>query len=194
MLQIRSGMEHALDVLFREWYPRIVFFTKRYTGSESDAEEIACESFVKFWKIRTTFSSLANIKNFLYLSSRNAALNHIRQQKQSPLAALDDTTQLEAIHEEDPFYELEHLRSEVIGTLFREIDELPEKCREVVLLTYRDGLNTRQIAEKLNISVSNVTSQRNRAIQQLRLSLFKKFPLLTGICLPVLLKDILRNL
>ncbi len=66
---------------------------------------------------------------------------------------------------------------EVIDTSFRDariwkaIDELPEKCREIFLMSKRDGLTNAEIAEEMNISIKTVKNQMTKAFARLRESL-----------------------
>lgn len=183
LTHIANGEEQAFDVIYNELYPRLVYFARRYVAGEPDIEEVVNESFVKFWMRRDRFDSLSKIKSFLYTTTRNALINLIAKNKVAPVIALEEDTLAGMATDEDPFYRREAILSDVLGALFHEIEQLPEKCREVVLLTYRDGLNTAEVAERMGISVSNVTSQRGRAMQLLRLALAERYPVaLTSLC------------
>lgn len=63
---------------------------------------------------------------------------------------------------------------EVIDTSFRDariwkaIDELPEKCREIFLMSKRDGYSNEEIAEELGISIKTVKNQMTKALNRLR--------------------------
>lgn len=190
LFRIKEGDERAFDQLFNEWYARLALFARRYAISAAEAEEVVSESFMKFWLQRDGFDALPGIRSFLYITTRNAALNVLRKNNRLPTTPLDA---LETPVEEDPFFELEAIRAEVLGAVFREIENLPGKCRQVVLLTYRDGLNTAQIAALMGISVSNVTSQRARAISLLRIALADHYPAIYLIWLPALLERLLSG-
>lgn len=181
--ELATGKQVVFEQLFHELYPRLVIFTERFTENRSEAEDIASETFTKFWLIRTQFDALNKIKSFLYITSRNAALNILRRRKNQTVVALTGQEQF------DSLAETELIRAEVIGALFREIEHLPEKYKSVILLTYKEGLSSKQVAERLGITVSNVTTQRSRAIQLLKLALLQKYPSL----LPLLLADLLHR-
>ena len=56
-----------------------------------------------------------------------------------------------------------------IGEKLREaIDELPDKCRQVFILSYINGLKNKDIAEAMNISVRTVEAQVYKALHTLR--------------------------
>jgi RNA polymerase sigma factor (sigma-70 family) len=60
------------------------------------------------------------------------------------------------------------IEAELLRNIHAAIEKLPEKCKLVFVLTYFDGLRSDEIAKKLNITVSTVASQRQRAIKLVR--------------------------
>ena len=61
----------------------------------------------------------------------------------------------------------EKLDEDVMLLLFRCIDRLPERCREIFLL-HLDGLSNEEIAKQLNLSVLTVKTQKRNAMKVLR--------------------------
>ena len=60
------------------------------------------------------------------------------------------------------------IKAELIHAIYKEMEKLPKNCRQIFELTYQEGLNARQISDKLGIAVTTVTTQRSRAIKFLR--------------------------
>ena len=56
---------------------------------------------------------------------------------------------------------------EVYRLLFRAIDKLPTRCREIFLL-HMDGKKNEEIATALGISIETVKTQKKRAIQSIK--------------------------
>lgn len=59
-------------------------------------------------------------------------------------------------------------RSLIEARLWTAIDSLPERCREVFLLSKRDGLKYKEIADKLNVSIKTVENQMSKALRVLK--------------------------
>ena len=58
---------------------------------------------------------------------------------------------------------------EDISNALREaIDKLPERCREVFMLSKMEELSNKEIAERLGISVKTVEVQMTKALSRLR--------------------------
>ena len=63
---------------------------------------------------------------------------------------------------------------EIRRLLYREIDGLPEKMREIFLM-YMDGRKNEEIASILQISVETVKTQKKRAVKQIKSKLGSLF-------------------
>ena len=188
--QFVAGEQAAFEAIFNEWYARLVFFVQRFSPSKEEAEDIVTESFTKLWMNRDNFDAINKIRSFLYVTSRNAAIDALRRRNKAAIQIpLEDQNLELPVSPGD----LESIHAEVIGAIFLEIEKLPKKCKQVMLLTYKEGLSTQEIAGKLNISVSNVTSQRSRAVSLLKIALLNKYPILVNILLPELLKQLFKN-
>lgn len=52
--------------------------------------------------------------------------------------------------------------------IWKAIDGLPEKCREIFLMSKRDGFSNQEIADELGISIKTVKNQMTKALSRLR--------------------------
>lgn len=168
---LKDGQQQALDELFTQYYRALVYFAMRIIKSQEEAEDIVIESFSKLWNNRGKMESVQNIKGFLYLTTRNACMDFLRVQKkirngQRDLQILADPIIVDM--------DIDTTRTEVLRHIYEEMENLPHQCRNVFKLSVIKGLKSRDIASELNISVSNVTSQKSRAIQLLRRALVKR--------------------
>lgn len=97
----------------------------------------------------------------MYVTVRNAALVYLRNA--SMQVSIDEAAAEVAPEDID--------RSEMDAQIWRAVDALAPRCREIFLLSKRDGLSHAQIAEKLNISVKTIENQITKANKALRGSL-----------------------
>ena len=111
----------------------------------------------------------ATASTFLLSCVRNKCLNVIRDRKIHERAK-----QLLMLENEISSKPAEDIKAE-ISALYQGIADLvPPVCHEVILLHYRDRLTVREIAERLNVSVTTVYKHLHRALDQLRLTLNTK--------------------
>lgn len=169
---LRRGEDRALGLLFDRYFTPLCYFATGFVQDSEEAKDIVLITFNKLWKSRAKFYSEEAIKSFLYISTKNLCLDRIKT-KRRRLARDRAFSGAESMTEDD--FQRRLLESELLSKIYDEAVNLPEKCRKVFELTYLDGLTTAEIAERLDTSVSNVTSQRHRAIQLLKLFFLDKF-------------------
>ena len=108
------------------------------------------------------FLSLPSFRTYLYNSIRNASLNYLKHQNVESLYLERLASTYREITEEEDTNE-----EEVYRLLFRAIDKLPIRCREIFLL-HMNGKKNEEIATTLGISIETVKTQKKRAIQSIK--------------------------
>lgn len=171
MQSFRRGQEKAFTLVFDKYYKSLCYFANPITLDSQQAEDIVAECFFKLWVNKENFDTLHNIKAFLYISCRNACINYLRNLKRRNSAQELYLSQLE-LSEETILYQI--IETEVLQALSDEIENLPDKCREVFKMLYIDNMKTDEIAAVLGISVKTVRGHKARAIELLKTQLLKK--------------------
>lgn len=165
------GEEKAFAYFFDLHYKSLCYFAVPITQDQQQAEDIVSDCLFKLWQHRATFKTAQNIKAFLYISCRNACLNYLRNLKRRDSAQEGYLAQLEQ-SEDTILYQI--IETEVLSILSNEIEELPQKCREVFKMIYLENKATDEIAALLGISVKTVRGHKARAIELLKTQLMKK--------------------
>jgi RNA polymerase sigma-70 factor (ECF subfamily) len=165
---LRKGEPEALQSLLKLFYGALCLFAERMVTDRQVAEDIVGEAFIKLWNKRGDFETVQNIKAFLYISTRNACLNSLKQSKRETLSK----KQLAYLNEEHTTFVLNDMvKAEVLAEIMREIEKLPEQCGKVLKLGYLQGMKNQEIADLMQISVHTVKNQKARAIQLLKIRL-----------------------
>lgn len=177
--------EEAFGQLHRQFYRQLCFYTEQITGSAPISEDIASETFIKLLHKRHAFSSLAKLKSFLFTVAHNAALDYLKARKRHQSSHEQISRESETL---EPPHELHRIRAEVLNAVFEEIEALPTQCREVIRLSFIEGMTVGEIADRMNIAYKTVLNQKTRGIGMLRTALVRKsvHPLLLAICAPLL--------
>lgn len=167
--EFRQGNEHGLTAVFKQYNRGLLFFAIQYVHTREAAEEIVSDMFIKAWELREQFESMDKLRAFLYVATKNSCLNYLRDNRARPSCDCIDAFNERLCGDGDL---LEHVvRTELIGEIFRELEKLPKKQRDVFRMTYMDDLSVEEISEKLKISASAVYTNRSRAAAALRSSL-----------------------
>lgn len=133
--------------------------------SDTLAEDIVQDVFLKIWKKRSEFDIHDDLKSYLFTSVRNRSFEHLRRDRM--ISNHEENIKLnESLLHETEIDEIEkYVRLEKI---YQAINTLPTKCKEVFSLSKINGLSYAEIAEHLNISVKTVENQIIRALKLLR--------------------------
>lgn len=167
----RNGNEQATAHFFDLHYKSLCYFSTRLVNDQLQAEDIVSDCFLKLWQRRQDFQTGQNIKAFLYISCRNGCMNYLQHLKVKTTVQQAYLKQLEQ-GEETILYDI--IKTEVLGIVSREIDQLPEKMAEVFKLLYFEGKKTDEVAVALNLSVQTVRNQKTKAIDLLKTALLKR--------------------
>ncbi len=132
-------------------------YALRIVDDAESAEDLVEEAFVKAWQVVESGREIDNFKGYMYRSVRNECISFLRNRKEQ--------VGLEFVPEVD---EETVDTSERDAKIWEAIDKLPERCREVFLMSKRDGLTNEEIAEELNISIKTVKNQMTKAFAKLR--------------------------
>ena len=153
--------------LFSDYYGILVCYAQKYTKREDIAEDIVQDVFASLWEENRIFPSQANFRSFLYISIRNAAFDYLRHQNVES-RYIEEALTANRFLSDDSFQ-----KEEVFRLLFKKIDLLPERCREIFLL-HLEGYDNDAIAKKLSLSIETVKTQKKRAMKTLRNNLKEK--------------------
>ena len=165
LTRFKSGDEQAFDQMFRAFYPGLCFFAQKYVSHYGIAEEIVQDILFKLWQRRTDFHNYPSLKGFLYISTKNACLDSIDQQRRQLNRENNwylENDKLEPHVEENIIY------AEVLMEISQALDQLPEQCRRIMKMSYEQGLSGKEIAQAMQLTVSTINNQKARGIAILR--------------------------
>ncbi len=161
---LKDSNREVFEKLFREYYPLLCNFARRYIYDKSTAEDVVQDFFCKLWDKRLEMKVSTSLNNYLYKSITNLCYNHFRDtEAERKIMDFhgDDMQEMVA----GSRYQSDNELNEHLG---RALLELPEKRREIFELSRFEGLKYNEIAEKLNISSKTVETQMTRSLEFLR--------------------------
>ena len=128
--RLQQREKEAFQELFYSWHRPLCFFASRIIKDQDVAEDLVQDVFVAFWKYDlSAFPNEKTIRTFLYTSVRNGCLNYLRDLE---IRARNDRKAVPESEEDQDCFLLRQMESEVVTELFEAIDELPERCREIL--------------------------------------------------------------
>lgn len=151
---------------YRRLFLPLCMYALRITGDTSLAQDAVQQAVEAVWLRTADGFEPQDLRAYLYIAVRNEATRLIDGESRfTPLDADTTTVTDEQID-----------TSERDARIWEAIDSLSPRCREVFLLSKRDGLSNAQIAEKMAISVKTVENQMTKAYAALRQDLKRSLP------------------
>lgn len=145
------------EAYFRKLYLPLGMYALRLVDDADVAEDMVQDSFVRVWQYIEDGGEIENFPSFIYRSVRNACLSYLRNRYETV-----SESEIPEAGEEEIDTSIRDAR------IWRAIDDLPRKCREVFLMSKRDGLTNEEIAEEMGISIKTVKNQMTKAYGRLR--------------------------
>ena len=132
-------------------------------------EDLVQDVFLKVWQKRTFLFLKEGIKTYLYRSVQHACLDYLKHQevKGDYINAVTTKLKIEEIYYNDDPQSL-FAEDERLELIYKEMDKLPDKCREIFTMSYLEERKTSEIAVLLNISTRTVEAQLYKALKILR--------------------------
>lgn len=144
----------ALDQLFRTEAPRLTQYFRRRIGNGDDAVDLVQEAFLRLAGAQP-MEGLRNPKAYLQRIARNLLFNRSKRAEQKLVATqLPVGADREIAVAPDQSHAIE--ANDLIRLYRRAVDSLTPRTREVFLLHRVDELSYKEIAARLEISVSTV--------------------------------------
>ena len=148
-------------------------YASHFLEDLDSCEEVVQAGFVAYWEKVRAGKEPENPRAYLYATVRNGCLNALRRRWLA--GERDVPVDLEGVPDEEAVE-----RSFEEARIWTAIDALPERRREILLMSKRDGVPPEEIAEHFGISERTVRNQISRALQALRRGAKKVYLFLFG--------------
>lgn len=167
---LKKGNSLAYSYLVGLYYKELCNYATSLSRDDFKSEDIVQNVIVRMWQQREKLNTNILIKNYLYKSVYNEFIDQYR--KDLSISVLEK----KYIEVLDSFIEVkeENETKRLITLVEKEIEQLPNKCKETFLLSKKNGLTYREIADYQNVSVNTVEKQMVKAFSILRKKLKDK--------------------
>lgn len=161
---LKKGNEDAYADLIDFFNHKLCIYANSLVNDGPLAEDIVQNVFIRVWEKRANLKPDFSIKSYLYKSVYNECINEYK--KNQTVTALEQKyiEGLDQIVEDKDEDAIEKL----IVMVKDAIQELPPKCKEVFLLSKKEGLTNIEISEYLNLSKNTIERHMNMAFSKIR--------------------------
>ena len=154
----------AWETLYASYYAALCSYADGIVKDSDTAQDIVQDTLIRIWNSDRTFPDIKELTWYLYRSTYNNALFHLRTQasRQNILRKMV----AEEVELPDEQFALT-VREELIRQLYVYIEDLPEERKKILLMSIQ-GQSGNEIADLLGISINTVKTQKNRGFKYLR--------------------------
>jgi len=174
MERLRNGHGAALNDLMERHAPRLFHYLIRQLQDESEAEDVAQETFVRVFQHRQEFDSRHRFSTWLYTIATNLARDRQRWRTRHPQVSIDAENEStggklkDALPAKGAGPEDSIVAKERADAVRAAVARLPEDLRTVILLFEYEEQSQQEIAAVLNCTPKAVEMRLYRARQELR--------------------------
>jgi RNA polymerase sigma-70 factor (ECF subfamily) len=164
----RSGhfVEHQDDTAIKQWFasevlplePSLMRYLRRNWRNEGDIADLRQEVYLKLYASARNGEIILNTKAFVFTVARNHLINCV---KRSKIISIEHVADLEAsiVLADNITPDRTLLARDEVRRLHAGLSNLPPRCQQVVRLRKIEGLTTREVADKLKVSLDTVEQQ-----------------------------------
>lgn len=163
--RIQANDRMAYEVIYNRYWSKLYLSAFSILKDRQISEDIVQEIYVQLWTKRHA-NSIENLKAYLFTAIRFQVFKTIRTTK----VRADLIEQLEKINFEDSTQDYVYSK-EINALLESSIEKLPVRCREIFILSRKEHLSVKEIANRMGISPKTVENQITIAIKKLRISM-----------------------
>jgi len=157
----RSGDAQSFEILFDRYYAMIHAFAYRVCLVETEADDIAQETFIRAARGISNFRGTASFKNWLYRIAHNALIDWGKKAKRHRDKQVDFAAELDTRAQ---------ARTPDYADIHFALKQLSPDLREAVALVYFEEMNHREAADAMDCAETTVSwriFQAKRALKKL---------------------------
>lgn len=171
----RSGDQGAYGRIVAACQNTVTAVALAITRDVATSEDIAQEAFLNAWQHLERLHSPDSFLPWLRQITRNLARDHLRAHRNQPLDGPNAELVMAMAADPGPQPMQQVLEDERESAAFELISSLPDDSREALLLFYREGQSSQQVAALLGISDAAARKRLSRARQLVRDDILKRF-------------------
>ena len=163
--QFAAGNHTAFRELFMRYHLKVYYFVLGLVKSESDAEDLTQEIFLKLWTHRSRFTEVRTSGSYLYVLAKHTAFNYIESRRVN-LVSLERAGEEDGERSDTPYEDLVAKDLRLLVDMI--VETMPPQRKMIYRMSRDEGLSNTEIAENLQLSKKTVENHLNLALKELR--------------------------
>jgi RNA polymerase sigma-70 factor (ECF subfamily) len=164
--RLTAGDPAAFRELVEIYKTRFYGLAYDVTRNHADAEDVSQAAFIKVYRSIRTFKKGASFKSWLYRIVLNAAIDHVRQRSFFPAAFPFEKTSMTGGGADNPERTAEAALMK--KKVDRALENLSDREKAAFVLRHDHGLDLKEIAEAMGVSLGSVKSYLFRSVRKIQ--------------------------
>ena len=176
IVRFQDGDMYAFDQIVQRYKDPLINFVYHFLGNRIDAEDVIQETFLRVFKKKHLYRNIAKFSTWIYTIASNLAKTELRRRRRRNLLSLSQMGYESKDYDvPDSSATPEKIVDGGIkeGIILKEIEALPIRFKEVVILRDIHEFSYEEISEILGIPIGTVKSRVNRGRLRLQKRLEK---------------------
>jgi RNA polymerase sigma-70 factor (ECF subfamily) len=165
LVKLKAGDKSAFEQIYRLYSNRLFGNLVKLLQSETEAQEILQEVFLKIWQNRAQIDPEKSFRSYLFKIAENKVFDFFRK------VALQKRVQHQLLHHSDidtTMVDKMLMDKENEQLLAKAIDQLPPQRKQVFVMVKLQGKTYKEVGDHLGISVSTISDHIVKATKSIR--------------------------
>lgn len=179
ILRCQRGDREAFGPIVEAYKKRAYFTALALLGDSEEAYDVSQEAFVRAFRAIRSFDTRSDFAPWFFRILRNLSLTALARRRSRSVESLDEMAEEGREPEAGERYQPDLLaeRDEAVERIWKGLQALDPKSREVIVLKDLQGYRYREIAEIVGVPIGTVMSRLFHARQKLKEKLVEERPL-----------------
>jgi RNA polymerase sigma-70 factor (ECF subfamily) len=160
---LKNGSMSSFEKVYKLHFKKVYGISLKYLRDECIASDITQDVFLKLWRNRAKISMEHTLDQQLFVIAKGIIIDHFRKVA-SEEKLLCDFKESDVSETKDEQY----ANAEKLRKIYKTIEDLPQKRKEIFKMLKFQGLTYDEISEKLGISPNTVSNHITAAIKEIR--------------------------
>ena len=162
-----TGNRDAFGQIVARYQSLICSLAYSATGSLSQSEDLAQDTFVAAWKQLGNLREPPKLRSWLCQIARNLVSDTLKKQGREPSHRAESLEEIAGSHSPEPLPVEQTISNEEQAILWRSLERVPEIYREPLVLFYREHQSIEAVAQHLELTEDAVKQRLSRGRKML---------------------------
>ncbi len=167
--QLREGNKQALFELYNNTYFHLVRFGLKITANDELVKDCVTQLFLQLWDKHNRLNEVTQVRAYLFTSLRRMLIDKLdyHLKTDAAISRLSGKEESEELPYEEIIIQVQH-DDELKQKLYKAMELLTPKQKELIRLMFFEGLNYEQVAARTSQSIKTAYNTIYNAIKVLR--------------------------